>query len=39
VSDHLAPFALQTAFPSSPVDRDFHDYYGACVTLGLAPLR
>jgi hypothetical protein len=39
VSDHLAPFALQAAFPPSLVGRDFHDYYGACVTLGLAPFR
>ena len=39
VSDHLAPFALWTAFPSSLVGRDSHDYYGASVTIGLAPLR
>ncbi|CNG86162.1 Uncharacterised protein [Mycobacterium tuberculosis] len=39
MSDHLAPLALWTAFPSSLVGRDSHDYYGACVTIGLAPLR
>jgi len=39
MSNHLAPFALQTAFPSPLVGRDFHDYYGACVTIGLASLR
>src|SRR5213076_3455413 len=39
VSDHLAPLALQTAFPSSLVGRYSYDYYGASVTLGLAPLR
>jgi hypothetical protein len=36
---HLAPFALRTAFPSSLVRRYSHDYYEACVTIGLAPLR
>jgi hypothetical protein len=39
VSGHLAPLALRTAFPSSWVGRYSYDYYGACVTLGLAPLR
>ena len=39
VSGHLAPFALQAAFPPSLVRRYSHDYYGACVTLGLAPRR
>jgi len=39
VSDHLAPLALRTAFPSSLVGRDSHDYCGASVTLGLASLR
>src|SRR5664280_608106 len=39
VSDHLAPLALRTAFPSSLVGRDSHDYCGASVTLGLAALR
>ena len=40
ISSHLAPFArLWTAFPPSLVRRYSHDYYGACVTLGLAPLR
>jgi hypothetical protein len=37
--DHLAPFALRTAFPSPLAGRDSGDYYGACVALGLAPLR
>jgi hypothetical protein len=31
MSDHLAPFALWTAFPSSLVGRDSDDYYGASV--------
>ena len=31
--------ALRTAFPSSLVGRYSYDYYGASVTLGLAPLR
>ena len=31
-SDHLSPFAMWTALPSS-------DYYGDSVTLGLAPVR
>jgi hypothetical protein len=30
---------MRTAFPSSLVGRYSHDYYGACVTIGLAPLR
>jgi hypothetical protein len=38
MSGHLAPFALQAAFPPSLVRRDSHDYYGACVALELAPL-
>ena len=38
-SGHLAPFALRTALPSPLLRRDSHDYYGACVTIGLAPLR
>jgi len=33
MSDHLAPFALWTAFPSSLVGRDSYDYYGASVTI------
>src|SRR5216683_3770646 len=33
------PSPLWTAFPSSLAGRDSCDYYGACVTLGLAPLR
>ena len=37
--DHLAPFALQTAFPSSLAGRDSGDYYEASVALGLAPGR
>jgi hypothetical protein len=36
---HLAPFALRAAFPPSLVRRDSHDYYEACVTIGLASLR
>ena len=39
MSGHLAPFALWTAFPPALVRRYSHDYYGACVTLGLAPLK
>jgi len=31
--DHLAPFALRTAFPSPLAGRDSGDYYGACVAL------
>ena len=31
-------FALRTAFPSSLAGRYSRDYYGACVTVGLAPL-
>jgi len=33
VSDHLAPFALWTAFPSSLTGRDSGDYYEASVAL------
>jgi len=36
---HLAPFALRTAFPSSLAGRYSRDYYGACVTMGLASIR
>jgi hypothetical protein len=39
VSGHLAPFALRTAFPSPLAGRYSCDYYWACVTLRLAPLR
>jgi hypothetical protein len=39
MSDHLAPFALFPALPDSLVGRDSHDYYEACVAIGLAPLR
>ena len=39
VSDHLCPFALWTAFPSSLAGRDSCDYYGHCVAIELAPLR
>jgi hypothetical protein len=35
----LPPFALSLAFPASLVGRCSHDYYGGCVTLGLAPRR
>jgi hypothetical protein len=38
-SDHLCPFALRTAFPSSLAGRDPCDYYGHCVAIGLASLR
>jgi hypothetical protein len=36
MSDHLVPFALRTAFPSSLVGRDSHDYYETSVAIGLA---
>jgi hypothetical protein len=39
MSSHLASFALLTALPSPLVGRYSYDYYEACVTLGLAPLR
>jgi hypothetical protein len=39
MSDHLAPFALRTAFPSSLAGRYPCDYYGASVSLGATPLR
>ena len=39
MSDHLAPFALQAAFPPSPAGRDSGDYYEASVAMGLAPGR
>ncbi len=35
----LLPFALWPAFPTAPVGRHPHDYYGSSVTLGLAPRR
>ena len=35
----LAPFALRTALPSSLAGRYSCDYYGARVTVGLAPRR
>ncbi len=38
-SNHLLPFALRTAFPSSLAGRDSGDYYGHSVTMGLAPVR
>ncbi len=31
-ADHLCPFALGMALPSTLVDRDFHDYYGHSVS-------
>ena len=37
VSDHLFPFALWTAFPSSLTGRYSCDYYGNSVAIGLAP--
>ena len=39
MSSHLCPFALWTAFPSSPVGRYSHDYYGHSVAMGFAPRR
>jgi len=36
MSDHLAPFALWTAFPSPLVRRYSHDYYEAPVAIGLS---
>ncbi len=36
---HLLPFALWPAFPTAPVGRDPHDYYGSSVAVGLAPRR
>ena len=39
VPDHLFPFALWTAFPSSLAGRDACDYYGNCVAIGFAPRR
>ena len=38
-SDHLCPFALWTALPSSPAGRGSCDYYGHCVAVELAPRR
>jgi hypothetical protein len=35
----LVPFALWPAFPTAPVGRHAHDYYGTSVALGLAPGR
>ena len=35
----LAPFALRTVLPPSLAGRYSCDYYGACVTVGLAPRR
>jgi hypothetical protein len=39
MSDHLAPFALQAAFPPSLAGRYSGDYYGASVAIGLASRR
>jgi len=39
VSGHLAPFALQAAFPPSLAGRNSGDYYEASVALGLASRR
>lgn len=39
MSDHLVPFALLTAFPSSLAGRDSGDYYETSVAIGLASLR
>ena len=38
-ADHLCPFALGMALPSTLVDRYFHDYYGHSVSLEVALLR
>ncbi len=35
----LLPFALWPAFPTAPVGRHPHDYYGSSVAVGLAPGR
>ncbi len=37
--EHLGPFALWTAFPSSLAGHCSCDYYGPSVTIGLAPRR
>jgi hypothetical protein len=39
MSDHLAPFALWTAFPPALAGRDSGDYYEASVAMRLAPVR
>src|SRR6266545_6743470 len=39
MSDHLCPFALWTALPSSLAGRDPCDYYGHSVTLELSSRR
>lgn len=39
VPNHLCPFALQTAFPSSLAGRCSCVYYGHCVVIGLASRR
>ncbi len=39
MSDHLASFALRTAFPPSSAGRDSGDYYEASVAIGLASRR
>jgi hypothetical protein len=36
MSNHLAPLALRTAFPSSLAGRYSDDYYGASVTIGFS---
>ena len=38
-ADHLCPFALWMALPSTLVDRYFHDYYGHSVSVEVALLR
>ena len=38
-ADHLCPFALWMALPSTLVDRYFHDYYGHSVSLEVALRR
>ena len=39
MSGHLAPFALQAAFPPSLAGRYSGDYYEASVAIGLASRR
>jgi hypothetical protein len=38
-ADHLCPFALGMALPSTLVDRYFHDYYGHSVSMEVALFR
>ena len=38
-ADHLCPFALGMALPSTLVGRYFHDYYGHSVSVEVALFR